>query len=63
MMGTAIDLNRCVSMLLGKLNANNQGTKKAVVATLKIYVHIQTRTEVETKQNRKTVGHTSVLGD
>lgn len=27
-MGTSIDLNRCVSVLLGKLDANNQGHKK-----------------------------------
>lgn len=37
MMGTSIDLNRCVSMLLGKLDANNNShthTKKAVVAAM-----------------------------
>lgn len=28
MMGTSIDLNRCVSVLLGKLDANNQGHTK-----------------------------------
>ena len=64
MMGTSIDLNRCVSMLLGKLDANNQGHKKGSGCnSVKIYVCIQTRTKVEPKQNRKTVGYTPVLGD
>lgn len=56
-MGTSIDLNRCVSTLLGKLDANNQGHKKSSGCdSVKIYVCIQTRTKAEPKQNRKTVG-------
>lgn len=48
MMGTSIDLNRCVSMLLGKLDANNRATKKGSGCnSVKIYTCIQTMTKVE----------------
>lgn len=56
MMGTSIDLNRCVSMLLGKLDANNHShthKKGSGCNYVKIYAYIQTVTKVEPQTGKQ----------
>lgn len=61
--GTSIDLNRCVSVLLGKLDANNQGHKKR--QWLQVCSNLWGHADKDSSgtPNRKTLGYTPVPRD